>query len=1137
MPVELSDEPIRHRLREALDRNVLVEAGAGTGKTTLLVDRIEALVSSGRARLRDLVAITFTEQAAAELRVKVQERIERRLHEARDAAARARYRQALVDLELAPISTIHAFCASLLRERPVEAGVDPGFQVADELTASLFRTEAWDRWLARQKEAPVGALREAIEDGVALGQLRRLGDALLRYRDVVFPDAVPRSVGHRDVVPEDAAPRDAAAPEPPPPDPLAWLRRVEPELRGFIAAAETHCFDPEDRAARFLADLAQRLDVLARLDPVEARRTLLATVQLRCTYGRQASWAPGVLPRIKDRLQVLQAELDDLRAACGHRLAAGVARWLQGYVETYQDLKAQEGLLDFDDLLLRTRDLLRDHPEVRRAFQQRFAAILVDEFQDTDPLQAEVVFFLAEDPQAPGAPAPAWDQVPLRPGALFLVGDPKQSVYAFRRADIETYERAKTVLARSGTVEYITANFRSVQEILDGVNALFRQKMRRPLGEAYQPDYVPLAPSQRTVRVTGPTPALVLLYPDVRPDEEPDAATLRRREAEGLAAFLRHQIDRGRWLVRDPAARPADGGETPVRPARFGDVAVLFRGMGDVPLYEEALARYGIPYRVTSSRTFYRREEVGWLVNVLHAVEHPTDPIAVWGALRSPFFGCSDREVYELVASGGSLDYRARLPWEAPAPAPAPSAGADSGFIESIDAAYRILRGLHRDRHALSVPAMVEKVLARTQARITFLLTHQGEQRVANLTKVVTLARALEESGVLTFRAFVHWLRDMEEQAVDEAESPTVEEGDNVVRLMSIHAAKGLEFPVVVLADLGRGPGGQADPVVLHRLTGQVGVSLGRVEGWAVHTREYEALKDGQARREDAERLRLLYVGMTRARDALVLAVVPGAPERSLMADLREVAPWPAAPGTANDGWAMLRAEAFPRLPDDGAERHSAHPAGEAPAAPSTAERESWMARAASCREAAAEAEEVMTPSHQIDHDALGRLKRQGGRLESEPGGRRLGTLVHRVLALLPPGRGDLAEAVVSYVARQMHASASMTAVALGMVRRGLSHLAGVGVDEARVWREVPFAAVGEAATLVSGAMDLLAALPAGLLVVDYKTDHLPGPSRQVIDAVYRRQIQSYQSAVRRMGFDAQVQLLALDDVYGGNFP
>ncbi len=1108
--VPLPDEPVRRRLREALDRNVLVEAGAGTGKTTLLVDRIEALVERGRARLRDVVAITFTEKAAAELRVKVQERVEARLRTAPDPAVRARFRQALADLELAPISTIHAFCAALLRERPVEAGVDPGFQVADELTASLFRTEAWDRWLAQQKDAPDETLREAIEYGLGLGQLRRLGDALLRYRDAV-PAAVDTG--------------------PPPPDPLEWLRRVEPELRALVHAAETQCADPEDRGARFLADLGQRLDVLGRLDPVEARRTLLATLQLRCPHGRRDRWAPGALRPIKDRLQDLQAELDDLRAAHGHRLAAGVARWLRGYVETYQALKGAEGLLDFDDLLLRARDLLRDRPEVRRAFQRRIAALLVDEFQDTDPLQAELLFFLAEDPDAPGAPAPAWDQVRLRPGALFLVGDPKQSIYAFRRADIETYERAKAVLARSGAaaseaVEHITANFRSVQEILDAVNDLFRDRMRRPPGEAYQPDYVPLAPSPRTARAGASTPALVLLYPDLRPDEELDRAALRRREAEGLAAFLRHQIDGGRWQVRDGAPAGGDG-EARRRPARFGDVAVLFRGMADVPIYEEALARYGIPYRVTSSRTFYRREEVGWLLNVLHAVEHPTDPIAVWGALRSPFFGCSDREVYELVAAGGSLDYRVRLPWEPdPARAARSAAGADSGVIDSIDTAYRVLRELHRARHALSVPAMVEEVLARTQGRLTFLLTHQGEQRVANLTKVVTLARALEEGGILTFRAFVHWLRDMEEQAVDEAESPTVEEGDDVVRLMSIHAAKGLEFPVVVLADLGRGAGAHPEPVILHRVTGRVGVSVGKVEGWAVHTREYEALKEGQARREDAERLRLLYVGMTRARDALVISVFPRAPERTLMADLREVAPWPPrplSPSAARVGWRLIRAEelppaagdaAFPALPDE-------------PAAAVPDERERWAGSRTTARQAAAAPEAAVNPSALVDREALARVKEEGARLEVDEGGRRLGALVHQALALLGPGRRELGEEVTRYVARQAGATERLTATAVEMVKRAVEAWAEEGMP-ARAWSEVPLAVV-DGDEVTEGAIDLLVETATGaVVVVDYKTDRLAPQRREPLDRLYAPQLERYVSAVRKAGKDAEGRIRPL---------
>src|SRR3990170_4426392 len=264
--------------------------------------------------------------------------------------------------------------------------------------------------------------------------------------------------------------------------------------------------------------------------------------------------------------------------------------------------------------------------------------------------------------------------------------------------------------------------------------------------------------------------------------------------------------------------------------------------MSDVPIYEEAFKRYDIPYRVPSSRTFYNREEVGWLLNVLHAIEHPTDAVAVWGALRSPLFGASDREIHEFVASGGVLDYR--LPNAADDGANSDSAAGNTpaaGAVpDSIAAAWTVLRNLHGLRNVLSVPRMVKEVLSATHALPTFLLTPQGEQRVANLQKVVTLARALEESGILTFRAFVHWLRDMEEQAVDEAESPTVEEGDNVVRIMSIHAAKGLEFPIVVIPDLGRGPGGGTDHLLLQRVTGRSAVYVGKVGKWPIQTRDYE---------------------------------------------------------------------------------------------------------------------------------------------------------------------------------------------------------------------------------------------------------------------------------------------------------
>ncbi|TMI88475.1 MAG: hypothetical protein E6H00_12435 [Bacillati bacterium ANGP1] len=1076
MAAPLRDEAARARIRTELDRNFVVEAGAGTGKTQLLVDRVESLVASGRARLAAVVAITFTEKAAAELRVKIRERIESRLHDV--GAARERFRTALEDLEIAPISTIHAFAADLLRERPVEAGVDPAFTVADELSASLFRTEAWDRWLEGQKDAGGGALRELIECGVSLGHLRSVGDALLRYRDVV-------------VEPWDGGPA--------PRDPLDWLKAAAPQMRACIAGIGTDCLVPSDAAADALRDLERTLDLFARLGDAEVRRGILSGLKLK-VRGSQGNWTSGVLTRIRDRLAALGDDLEALRAAHAHRLTAGAVNWLRGYAGVYQALKAREGVLDFDDLLLKARDLLRDNREVRAYFQRRFDAILVDEFQDTDPLQAEVVFFLAED----GARAPAWDQVLLRPGKLFIVGDPKQSIYAFRRADIETYERAKEVLLRSGGVEDITANFRSAAPVLTAVNEIFQGRMRRPPDGRYQPDYVALNPSPGT-RASDDSPALMLLYPGKQDPEETDVATRRRREAEVLAAFLRHHIDRGTWKI---------GADR--RPARFGDVALLFRGMSDVGLYEDALTRCQIPYRVTSSRTFYRREEIGWLLNVLHAVEHPTDPVAVWGALRSPLFGCSDRDVYEFVAAAaGSLDYRA-----AAAP-PAPERSAGTAAPESIAAAYAVLRDLHRARLQLSVPRMVEEVLARTHVLETFLLLPQGEQRVANVKKVVTLARALEESGILTFRAFVHWLRDMEEEAVDEAESPTVEEGDDVVRIMSIHAAKGLEFPIVVIPDLGRGPGGRVDHLLIQRAGARAAAHVGKVRDWPIQSQEYEALKDDQSRRSDAERLRVLYVAMTRAKDALILPVFPrpakGSPKGSIQEDLDSFLPDRPEWGKTHRGWLVVDGEGIPRAADDAPPVRMRLPDGPASEAdPAVRERGAWVRAREAAALSAGAPDPVQNPSALVDHEALRALESLRAALEFEPGGRALGALVHAVLAVIPLDRPDLAEVYAAYFAKQAGLSDAVEHRAVALVRAALTAAGSRLAPGARVHREVPFAAAGPQG-VVEGAMDMVVAGPDGTAVIDFKTDAVSADQHGALRAIYSTQLEQYLAVVRRV--------------------
>ncbi|HLW61179.1 MAG TPA: UvrD-helicase domain-containing protein [bacterium] len=1076
----LPDAKARRRVRTELDQTFIVEAGAGTGKTHLLVDRIEALVESGKARLRDIVAITFTEKAAAELRIRIRQRIQSHL-EAASSHAADRFRTALEDLEIAPVSTIHAFAADLLRERPVEAGVDPAFTVADELTASLLRTQAWDRWLERQKDNEHGALREVIEFGISLKPLRALADAVLRYRDVVS-EALDRG--------------------PVPQDPIPWLASAEPKIRSCIARIGTDCLDHADKAVAQLERLGQRLDVLARLGPAEVRRGILSGLKLT-VGGNQQNWARGALVEVRRRLEPLQDKLEELQAAHAHYLAAGAVNWLRGYVVEYQTLKAREGLLDFDDLLLIARDLLRARSDVRAYFQKRFDAILVDEFQDTDPLQAEIVFFLAED----GPRARSWDQVRLRPGKLFIVGDPKQSIYAFRRADIETYQRAKAVLMNSGVLLYVTTNFRSVEPILTAVNETFQGRMRSPDDGAYQPEYVALHPAPAT-KSFDDSSTLTLLYPGPPAGEDVDAATLRQREAEVLAAFLRHSIEGQTWRVAGDR-----------RASRYGDVAMLFRGMSDVPIYEEALKRYGVPYRVTSSRTFYKREEVGWLLNVLHAVEHPTDPVAVWGALRSPIFGCSDREIYDfVVGQGGALDYRS------------PSVQSP----ESVKAAYAALRELHEARLQLSVPQTVEMVIARTQALPTFLLMPQGEQRAANLTKVVTLARALEESGILTFRAFVHWLKDMEEQAVDEAESPTVEEGDNVVRIMSIHAAKGLEFPIVVIPDLGRGPGGGAEHLLVQH-TGSVYAALvGKVEEWPIRTCEYETLKVHHANREAAERLRVLYVAMTRAKNALVLPVFPKPGKGSIQEDLCLLIPAVPKFGRADNGWLLVDGEQIPKVPTDPPPIRLSLADGPTPEGEAVARaRQAWLHAREVTVGAAGTADPVRNPSGLADHKALKALQRKGASLESEPGGRALGTLVHAVLANLPASRADLVEGFVRYFADQQDLGASIRRRAVELVQAALAMDTVRATVSGRLWREVPFAKSDPKGT-IEGAIDMILEDTGGVTVLDFKTDATGTADTKALEAVYSTQLKEYVDVVAHAGSKkANGKLIFLCDIGG----
>ncbi len=640
---------------DGLSRTCLVEAGAGTGKTTVLVSRFLALLGTGTDISR-IVAITFTEKAAGELKVKLRVALEERVGKGDSTLA-----EPLLHIDRAVIGTIHSFCATLLRESPVEARVDPGFAVADGLSRTLLLTRTWDAWLDGELARGLPpALAEARSLGFTLEKARELADLLANNRDLMdhVPSARPQA------------------------DPDRFAEELEREAADFLRLAREHCADEEDGGYRAIVKFADTVAAASYLSGAARISYLLKNVRPApgSRQGNRTNWGADVLRSLRERAAALRDRQEELAAAASHNAAVALVGWLRGFIDRYEAAKIAAGVLDFDDLLLKARDLLRDSTEARERWKGAYDHILVDEFQDTDPLQCEVVFYLSE---SSGRPAGAWDGVRIEPGKLFIVGDPKQSIYRFRRADIEMYEHAKSV---AGDVLHLTENFRTRPGLVAEVNAAFEGVMVPPEdGRKYQPGYEPLVPAR------GPDaagPGLVILLPPGGAPAGGKVDEVRAEEARAVAAFIAEARGTDALSVWD---RGADAW----RPAGLGDIAILFRRTASLEAYEEALAAYDIDFRVAGGRRFYARREVLELSAVLTAVDDPHNGVAVVGALRSPFLGVSDESILLHRLKAGTLNYldgRRGVP--------------------EVDSAFALLAGLHRSRSAARVSEVIRSVFS-----------------------------------------------------------------------------------------------------------------------------------------------------------------------------------------------------------------------------------------------------------------------------------------------------------------------------------------------------------------------------------------------------------------------------------------
>ncbi|MDO8871780.1 MAG: UvrD-helicase domain-containing protein [Methanoregula sp.] len=835
------------------DRSMVVTAGAGTGKTYVLVRKYIDLLKTQGVTVPQILALTFTDKAAAEMKERIRTGI--LLQEG------PQWEKAAEDFMVAPVQTFHSFCAQVLREFPIEAGLEPGFAVLDEQQVSRIHSTAYEELIhTRQDELTNEALVHvlSITDQYSL---KTMLSALYSKREQYarFFAALGGDENHIPDVwkTEVDAFRDGE---------ITALRK-DPSfslcvrtLLGFASAYE----GVDDKAAIFLQEIRPLLFRLA--EPADAGKFCSAALELGerkpGNIGSKKIWKANDLDDFKKARKDLTGILERkhslfrMTVDTADPVITGSVRFLRDlsvvfsrYAELAGNGKASAGGLDFSDLILHARQLFVEQRDlVATHFMPRFRYILVDEFQDTDLAQFDIILAII------GTPSPKTD-------CLFIVGDPKQSIYLFRDADVTRFKEAQEIIAAAckGRVVNLDTSFRSTKEVIGLSNFIFS----RLLASAEKPwefGYEPVRIAESRAAHTGSVELLL-------PPKGSDAAGTKRNEAGMLARRIHSIVNAQPFFVY------SEGPDHSFvqRPARYGDIAILLEQRTNLSYYLSALGEYGIPFYVHGGTGFYHRQEVYDLCNILSFLEHRHDNISLAGILRSPYFGVPDTELFCIAQENGRMLWDKLVAYaERTGPGPATRA-------------RELLSSWQQYAGRSGLVSLLRRILSESGVYTVYAALPAGEQILANIEKLVGMARNREEAGNYTLADFTADLRQAMDEDEREGEAPLDALSENAVNIMTVHAAKGLEFPLVFVPDMGMPFRERYPPIMIGDNPLMVGV---RVPNPADNFEMTESavmvmLRELQRQKERAERKRLLYVALTRARDHLFMS--GSAPEDSLL--------------------------------------------------------------------------------------------------------------------------------------------------------------------------------------------------------------------------------------------------------------
>jgi len=869
----LRDDAARRDAISVHDRSILVEAGAGSGKTAVMAGRIAVMLAEGIAP-KSIAAVTFTELAASELLIRVRDfvsdlaagaiptELRIALPDGLSGTHKANLAAATTEIDEITCSTIHGFCQRLIKPYPVEADIDPGASVMDRNQTDLAFIEIVETWLREPLSGDEGGIIAEMviqNPSETVGLIHKIVANLRKRRTILAPATTP-------LAPQLRAFRDAAGA-------FAEFIRTSPAVE-----EETAMF--ADR----LADMAQALDDspvaetpagLVRALVTQPHRDLCTKSGTFLAFRKKGKWVEAA-----KRVGLAKADGERFNTTAeGHytacceswqtmlqnvssRVLSNLIAEVQPVLHRFRDHKRSAALLDFDDLIFAARDLLRDHDDVRRALAARFSHVLVDEFQDTDPLQTEIFWRLCGEPPVDAAKED-WVAFQIRPGALFLVGDPKQAIYRFRGADVSAYVRARDAfLAQDADcVLSISTNFRSCAPILTYVNERFEGL----LSSEGQPGFTALDPFH-----ADRGEALCVAALDVAvADENGKASAEQQRdaEAEAVAEMCARLI--GSEMILDRCSGAS-------RVCRPGDIALLAPTGNDLWRYEEALERHGIPVATQAGKGLFRRQEIQDLIALTRVLADRRDTLALGALLRGPLVGLTEEELLDIIwALPRSEDYHDTLPRL--------DLGVDANGIAHPLARSTIekLQALYRRTNSTTPHDVLSQAVDVMRVRPILLERHRGqaERALANVDLYLSLTTTFAVRGLRAFAETMTAAWTDEARAVEGR--PDAQE--EAIALYTMHAAKGLEWPIVVPVNTMTGIMAP-ESAVTDRDSDTFYCPV-----FSVKPAGYDDARDAEEAELDREHIRLWYVAATRARELLVLPRLDAAPSKSAWISLLDL--------------------------------------------------------------------------------------------------------------------------------------------------------------------------------------------------------------------------------------------------------